>query len=326
MVVATNRLARAPRWRDALLLFVLCLLAASLFCSGSQTEAAPASGVRALVLGIAQDGGVPHIGCRQDLCVKARKDPRLRQRVASLGLVDDEADKRFLIDATPDLPSQIESLLGTRPWKTPPVDGILLTHAHVGHYTGLMYLGREALGASGIPVYATPRMSSYLRDNGPWSQLVKLGNIELKTIEPGQEIALTQKLRVTAVTVPHRDELSDTVGFRVRGADRVLLYVPDVDKWERASRPLIDELSGVDIALLDGTFYDGAELPGRNMAEVPHPLVSETVALLPLDRLKARVLFTHLNPTNKLLWDKDAQDRLRAQTFAVARDGEEIHI
>ncbi len=326
MVVATSRLARAPRWRDALLLFVLCLLAASLFCSGSKTEAAPSSGVRALVLGIAQDGGVPHIGCRQDLCVKARRDPRLRQRVASLGLVDEEADKRFLIDATPDLPSQIESLLGTRPWKTPPVDGILLTHAHIGHYTGLMYLGREALGASGIPVYATPRMSAYLRDNGPWSQLVKLGNIELKTIEPGQEIALTQKLRVTAVTVPHRDELSDTVGFRIRGADRVLLYVPDVDKWERASRPLIDELSGVDIALLDGTFYDASELPGRNMAEVPHPLVSETVALLPLDRLKARVLFTHLNHTNKLLWDKDAQERLRSQTFDVARDGEEIFI
>jgi pyrroloquinoline quinone biosynthesis protein B len=325
MVVTTSGFVRPPRLRELVLLFALCLVAASLFCSGSRSEAA-APGVRALVLGIAQDGGVPHIGCRQDLCVKARNDPRQRQRVASLGLVDDETDKRFLIDATPDLPSQIETLLGNRPWKTPPLDGVLLTHAHVGHYAGLMYLGKEALGASGVPVYATPRMAAFLRENGPWSQLVRLGNIDLRTIEPGQEIGLTAKLRVTAVPVPHRDELSDTVGFRVRGADRVLLYIPDVDKWERASKPLIDELSNVDVALLDGTFYDAAELPGRNMAEVPHPLVGDTVALLPLERRKARVLFTHLNHTNKLLWDKDAQERLRAQTFDIARDGEEIHI
>jgi pyrroloquinoline quinone biosynthesis protein B len=326
MVVSlTSRYVRAPRLRDVVFLVVLSLVAASLFCSGSRSEAA-APGVRALVLGIAQDGGVPHIGCRQDLCVKARKDPKHRRRVASLGLIDDESDKRFLIDATPDMPSQLETLLGTGPWKRPPLDGILLTHAHVGHYAGLMYLGREALGAQGVPVYATPRMAAYLRENGPWSQLVRLGNIDLKTIEPGKEIALTSKLRVTALTVPHRDELSDTVGFRVRGADRVLLYVPDVDKWERASKPLIDELNGVDVALLDGTFADAAELPGRNMAEVPHPLVSETVARLPKDRLKTRVLFIHLNHTNKLLGDEDAQQRLRDQGFDIARDGEEIFI
>jgi pyrroloquinoline quinone biosynthesis protein B len=326
MVVASSRLVRASRLRDALFLFVLCLLAASLFCSGSKTEAAPASGVRALVLGIAQDGGVPHIGCRQDLCVKARKDARLRQRVASLGLIDDEGDKRFLIDATPDMPSQLESLLGAGPWKRPPLDGILLTHAHIGHYAGLMYLGREALGAQGVPVYATPKMCAYLRDNGPWSQLVKLGNIELRTLQPGEEVALTPKLRVTAVTVPHRDELSDTVSFRIRGANRVLLYIPDVDKWERGTKPLADLMQGIDVAFLDGTFYDASELPGRNMAEVPHPLVGETVALLPTQRLKSRVLFIHLNHTNKLLWDDAARQALHDQGFDVARDGEEIFI
>ncbi len=325
MVVMTSRLPRAPRLRDALFLFVLCLLAASLFCSGSKSEAA-VGGVRALVLGIAQDGGVPHIGCRQELCVEARHDLKRRQRVASLGLIDDEAEKRFLIDATPDLPSQLETLIGDKPWKRPPLDGILLTHAHVGHYTGLLYLGGEALGASGVPVYATPKMAAYLRENGPWSQLVKLGNIDLKTIQPGEEVALTPKLRVTAVPVPHRDELSDTVGFRIRGPRRVLLYIPDVDKWERAKRPLVHELEGVDVALLDGTFSDASELKGRSMAEVPHPLVGETAALLPKDRLKTRVLFIHLNHTNKLLWDVEAKQRLRDLGFDVARDGEEILI
>ncbi len=325
MVVMTSRLVRAPRLRDVALLFVLCLLAASLFCSGKKSEAA-VDGVRALVLGIAQDGGVPHIGCRQELCVSARRSLQRRQRVASLGLVDDEAGQRFLIDATPEMPSQLETLLGPGPWKRQVLDGILLTHAHIGHYAGLMYLGREALGAQGVPVYATPKMAAFLKDNAPWSQLVRLGNIDLRTIEPGQEFALTSKLRVTAIPVPHRDELSDTVGFRIRGPHRVLLYIPDVDKWERAEKPLASLLDGVDIALLDGTFNDASELPGRNMAEVPHPLVGETVALLPKDRPNLRVLFIHLNHTNNLLWDAKAQQLLQDQGYQSARDGEEIYI
>lgn len=325
MVVMTSRLVRAPRRRDVVFLFILCLLAASLFCSGNKSEAA-VDGVRALVLGISQDGGVPHIGCRQEPCVKARHDPRLRQRVASLGLIDEEEGKRFLIDATPDLPSQMETLIGDKPWKRPPLDGILLTHAHVGHYAGLLYLGREALGTQGVPVYATPQMAAFLKDSRPWSQLVNLGNIDLRTIQPGEEVALTPKLRVTAIPVPHRDELSDTVGFRIRGPHRVILYIPDVDKWEKGTKPLAKELEGVDVALLDGTFSDAAELPGRNMAEVPHPLVGETVALLPKDRPTMRVLFIHLNHTNKLLWDEKAKQLLLDQGYEIARDGQEIHI
>ena len=119
---------------------------------------------------------------------------------------------------------------------------MLLTHAHIGHYTGLMYLGREALGASAVPVYATPRMAAFLRGNGPWSLLVTQGHIDLREIAPGQPLALTPRLTVTALTVPHRDELSDTVGFRVQGPSRTLLYVPDIDKWEKWDRRLEDEV------------------------------------------------------------------------------------
>jgi pyrroloquinoline quinone biosynthesis protein B len=167
-------------------------------------------------------------------------------------------------------------------------------------------------------------MSAYLRDNGPWSQLVKLGNIDLKTIETGQEIALTSKLRVTAVPVPHRDELSDTVGFRIRGPHRVLLYIPDVDKWQKASKPLPDLLAGVDVAFLDGTFLSAAELPGRDMSEIPHPPVSETIALLPPDRSDLRVFFTHFNHTNKLLWHGPSLRALQDKGVGIARTGQEI--
>jgi pyrroloquinoline quinone biosynthesis protein B len=280
--------------------------------------------VYAVVLGIAQDGGVPHVGCRQEACVAARKEPARRQRVASLGLVDERSGRRYLIDATPDLPAQLETLHGGRAWpdRQRPVDGILLTHAHVGHYAGLMYLGREALGARGVPVYATPRMARFLRENGPWGQIVALGQIELREIHPGQEVALGADLKVTALTVPHRDEYSDTVAFRVRGPSRSLLFVPDIDKWERWDRRLEDELAAVDVALLDGTFFEADEVAGRSIAEIPHPLVEETVARAAGARGKVRLI--HLNHTNRLFWDGAARERLAARGLAVARDGEEL--
>jgi len=282
--------------------------------------------MRAVVLGIVQDGGLPHIGCRQERCVLARRDSSRRERVACLGLVDEQAGRRFLIDATPDLPSQLESLQPDRPAGRPLVDGILLTHAHIGHYTGLMYLGREALGASGMPVYATPRMARFLRENAPWSQLVALHNVVLHEMEPDREIALTDRLRVTPIRVPHRDEQSDTVGFRVRGPSRSLLYIPDIDKWERWEKRLPAEAGMVDWALLDGTFEDPAEIPGRSLADIPHPLIGETAALLGPGPRRARVLFVHLNHTNRLLSDESAVRSLSNQGFAVARDGQELEL
>jgi pyrroloquinoline quinone biosynthesis protein B len=278
--------------------------------------------VHAVVLGVTQDGGVPHIGCQQELCVAARKDPRLHQRVACLGLVDE--GRRFLVDATPDLPSQLDSLTDGAVDRRRPLDGILLTHAHIGHYAGLMYLGREALDARGVPVYATRRMARFLRENGPWSRLVAAGHIELKEIEPGQELALTPRLKLTALAVPHRDEFSDTVGFRIRGPSRSLLYIPDIDKWERWDRKLEDEVGKVDVALLDGTFEDPEEIPGRSLEDIPHPLVNETVARLAAPSFRDRVRFIHLNHTNRLLWSGEALQGLAARGFRVARDGEEL--
>jgi pyrroloquinoline quinone biosynthesis protein B len=298
------------------------LVAAVLLSLRSADSPLAARGPRAIVLGVAQDGGVPHIGCRQELCMSARADPSQRRRVSSVGLVDPDGS-RFLIDATPDLASQIESLWGGEapPDRQRPVSGILLTHAHVGHYAGLMYLGREALGARGVPVYGTARMCRFLRVNGPWSQLVALGNIELREITPGQEWALSPRLRVTALTVPHRDEFSDTVAFRVSGPERALLYLPDIDKWERWDRRIEDEVGRADVALLDGTFFEPAEIPGRSLAEIPHPLVSETAARLGAS-LRERVRLIHLNHTNRLLWEPQRLGDPSLRGLTVARDGE----
>ena len=274
--------------------------------------------VEAVVLGIAQDGGVPHLGCRQKLCVEARRDPSKRRRVASLGLVDTIAGKRFVIDATPDFAEQV-ARLGALP------DGILLTHAHIGHYLGLAQLGREVLNAREMPVYCTSSMARFLRENGPWKRLVTLGNIAIHEIEPDREFALTDSLRVTALRVPHRDEDSDTVAYLVAGPSRKLLWLPDIDKWEKWDRRVEDLVRETDIAFLDGTFSSAGEIPGRSLAEIPHPLVPETVARLSEASVPSpKVFFVHLNHTNRLLWDGAAVRQLRRKGFGVASEGQRV--
>jgi pyrroloquinoline quinone biosynthesis protein B len=278
-------------------------------------------GPEALVLGIAQDGGVPHAGCRQPLCVEARRDPEKRRLVASLGLIDPSAGKRFLVDATPDFAAQMERLGGLP-------DGILLTHAHVGHYIGLAQLGREVLGARRVPVYCTRSMANFLRENRPWSRLVTLQNIVIREIEPGAELALTPDLHVTAIRVPHRDEDSDTVAFLVRGPKRKVLWLPDIDKWEKWDRRLEDLLADPALtAFVDGTFFSADEIPGRTIAEIPHPLVPETMTRLSaLGDVRGRVFFVHLNHTNRLLWDAVSNADLEAKGFGVAREGQRIEL
>jgi pyrroloquinoline quinone biosynthesis protein B len=280
--------------------------------------AAAASGPYAIVLGIAQDGGVPHAGCQQRLCVEARRDPSKRRLVASLGLVDPESGRRYLIDATPDFALQMDRLGGLP-------DGILLTHAHIGHYLGLAQLGREVLNARRVPVFGTPSMAKFLRENRPWSRLIDAGNLDVRELEPGVELELTRSLHVTAIRVPHRDEDSDTVAYLVRGPSRKLLWLPDIDKWEKWQESLPAFLRDPSlVAFVDGTFSSAEEIPGRSIAEIPHPLVSETVRLFGADAPRGRVFFVHLNHTNRLLWDRTALKDVERRGFRVAREGMRI--
>ena len=294
----------------------MALFSAVLLALVAGTGAKPAV-VEAIVLGIAQDGGVPHLGCRQELCVEARRDPSKRRLVASLGLIDRTARRRFIVDATPDFPEQVD-LLGGLP------DAILLTHAHIGHYLGLAQLGREGLGAKRMPVYCTPSMARFLRENGPWKRLVALENIEIREVAPGVEVELTQSLKATAIKVPHRDEDSDTVAWLVAGATRRLLWLPDIDKWEKWDRAIEDLVRESSlIAFVDGTFFSADEIPGRSIRDIPHPLVPETVARFggKAPALPAKVFFVHLNHTNPLLRDAAVRRDLERKGFGIAGEG-----
>jgi pyrroloquinoline quinone biosynthesis protein B len=244
-----------------------------------------------VVLGIAQDGGMPHPGCTKPPCSDVYAGTRRAEKVSCIGLVNRDSGATYMFDATPDFPAQLHALTGG---KAP--DGIFLTHAHIGHYTGLMYLGKEAMATKDVPVYATERMSAFLRNNGPWSALVTDGRIDLRTLTPDRAVELPGGLRVTPMLVPHRDEFSDTVGFLIEGPQRKVLFIPDIDKWEKWDRNLRDLANQVDMLLVDGTFSSVDELPGRDISQVPHPLMTETRALI--NGTRANLWFIHLNHSN----------------------------
>jgi pyrroloquinoline quinone biosynthesis protein B len=174
-----------------------------------------------------------------------------------------------------------------------------------------------------------PRFSEFLRTQGPWSQLVQLQNIELHRLAVDVPVRLNDRLVITPLTVPHRDEFSETVAFRIEGPRKKVLFLPDIDKWERWERAIEQELATVDVAYLDATFFDGAELPGRDMREIPHPFVVESLQrfsqLNPRERAKIRLI--HLNHTNPLLDpESEAIRQTQAAGLGVAEQGERIEL
>jgi len=251
---------------------------------------APADDWQIVVLGIAQDGGIPQLGCDRPICQDIRAGRRKAEKVSSLGLRNRRTGDAYVFDATPDLPAQLQALTGGRP-----PSGVFLTHAHIGHYTGLMFLGRESVNASNVAVFATERMSAFLRANGPWSQLVAFANIRLTSVAYDQAVALDGGVRVTLFQVPHRDEFSDTVGYRIEGPRRSAIFIPDIDRWEKWNRSIRAVADAADYAFLDGTFASPTEI-NRPIDEIPHPLMSRTRELL--RGARAALWFIHVNNSN----------------------------
>jgi pyrroloquinoline quinone biosynthesis protein B len=275
------------------------------------------------ILGVAQDAGYPQTGCYQTHCMPGWRDANLRRSPVSLGLIDPADNKKYMFDATPGFPAQLYELEVEAPSERYELAGIFLTHAHIGHYTGLMFLGHEAMGASNVSVYAMPRMRAYLEENGPWSQLVSYKNIVLTALHSGETLSFGS-LRVTPFLVPHRDEYSETVGYRIDGPNKSAIFIPDINKWSQWQTDVRELVKTVDYALLDATFFADGELPGRDMSKVPHPFVVESMALfkeLPA-RERNKVWFIHMNHTNPLLNPESDESKLvRSKGFNIAVEG-----
>lgn len=270
-------------------------------------------GVEAILLGTAQDGGVPQAGCHCAQCKLAHADPTQRKWVACLGLVDRITRQSWLIDATPDLREQLHALHDLAPGCS--LAGIALSHAHVGHYAGLIHLGRETWNTRDLPVYVSWEMADWIQQNAPWSQLVALGNIQLRRLTVGGEVELSPNLYLKAVPVPHRGEFGDTLAFVARGSARQLFYCPDVDSWDLWEHDLRRWVAEMDVALLDGTFFSADELPERDLSHIPHPLVTDTAQRLA--GVSSEVWLIHLNHSNPLHRPGPERDWLEKRGIGV---------
>ncbi len=304
--------------------YLLCLL--FLVACSKQTQKASVKEVDQYltILGTAQDGGYPHIGCQKECCANYYKGLNPKQHVVALGLVDLEHQQKWLFEATPDLSTQLAVLENEHLKSETLIDGVFLTHAHIGHYTGLMYFGREAYGKKNIPVYAMPKMKRYLTENGPWSQLVHLENITLKPIFQDSIVTLNARLQVIPFKVPHRDEYSETVGYKIIGPRKTALFIPDINKWEQWGKDIVTEVAQVDYAFIDATFFKSGEI-NRPMAEVPHPFIEETVALFKDTprATKQKIIFIHFNHTNPVLQpNAPEKNALLQEGFRFAVEGQ----
>ncbi len=278
-----------------------------------------------LILGVAQDAGYPQADCQKECCERYWSGENNAQEPVALAIIDPESNKSWMIEATPEIKYQLYQLDFFQPNS---LQGVFLTHAHIGHYSGLMHFGREVMGANGIPVYAMPRMKTFLETNGPWDQLVELNNISINPLENEKEVELTEKISITPILVPHRDEYSETVGFRIKGPKHSVLFIPDINKWDQWNKNIVEEVKSVDHALLDATFFANGEIPGRDMSEIPHPFVEESMQLfdsLP-DLERQKICFIHFNHTNPLIYDDSVRNVVVSKGYEVAIDGRMIEL
>ena len=199
----------------------------------------------------------------------------------------------------------------------------------MGHYTGLLHLGREVMGKKNVPVYVMSKMKMFLETNGPWNQLVTLKNINLKLIENNKNIKIGEQLFIEPFLVPHRDEYSETVGYRIIGKEKSLAFIPDIDKWEKWHGSIFQLVLNTDILLLDGTFYSQNEIPHRNMAEIPHPFIIESMETLSElnSENRSKVHFIHFNHSNPAIKDNSpAYHTIKSKRFNLAREGDRFNL
>ena len=122
-----------------------------------------------IILGITQDGGSPHAGCKNAFC-KSLWQQGEKEKISSIGIINPKQRKSWMIDATPDFPQQYRRLTAEHDTE---LAGIFLTYAHIRHYTGLIHLGKEVMRKK-CTCFVMENMEGFLKSNGPRDQLVML--------------------------------------------------------------------------------------------------------------------------------------------------------
>ncbi len=277
------------------------------------------------VLGTIQDGGFPQIDCNKACCQNQWLKPK-KKFVSSIAVVDESEKKQWIIDASPEIKFQTKLLKEKTNIKD--IEGIFLTHAHIGHYTGLMYYGNEAAGSRDLKVYAMSKMKKFLENNGPWNNLLKQRNIKLIKLSKNNTINISANLKIKPFLVPHREDYSETVGFKIATSKKELIYIPDIDNWEKWDISITELIKNIDFALVDGTFFSEREIE-RDISLIPHPLVKDSLKLFSNLKAKERnkIIFTHFNHTNPLIDENSKEhEEVLSKGFRIAKEGDNFFL
>lgn len=278
-----------------------------------------------IVLGTCQDGGYPQSGCTASCCKDVASDSKF---ISSIAITNDTQNECWIVDASPDIKHQLNFIKKyISEDQFPLISGIFLTHAHIGHYIGLLDLGLEVMNLKNIPVYAMPEMVSFLSNNAPFNQLIHNQNIILHTINENSSIPIDSNCSIKPFNVPHRNELSETVGYKITTKSSSTIYLPDIDSWGDWDVDINDVICENNLIFIDGTFYDKSELKLRDISKVPHPSIIDSTRIFDkLDiSLRSKIFFTHFNHTNKILQPNSIERAdLISRGYNIPEEGQEI--
>jgi len=298
--------------------------------------------MRVRVLGSAAGGGFPQWNCHCGTCEAARTGERARPRTQSSLAIRGDDGPWFLVNASPDLRQQLETLEPERVdgVRAPPIAGVLLTDAEIDHTAGLLLL-RES--ATPVRVFGDAGVERALRDGYPVLRMLeRYCDAEWQTLEPTRPQALEgSSLGVEAFPVggdaPRYLGGSDVeleasgFVFRDRATGSVVTYVPGL---ARLDDEVVARLAASDLALVDGTFWREDELArlgisdrsARDMGHVPLSGPGGTLEML--TRLeRPRKALVHINNTNPiLLEDSRERDEVLRAGVEVAYDGLEVEL
>jgi len=276
--------------------------------------------IRIRILGSAAGGGLPQWNCLCANCAAARKGeiaPRTQSSVA----VSADDERWFLVNASPDLPRQIESTPALQPQpgslRNSPIAGVLLTNADLDHTLGLLLLRQQQ---TPVLTYASHATRSAL----DWLQLLlhPFGGSHWRTAS-GDFNSLSDGLAFRAI------ELHKSNAFQLRDevSGRTALVAPVVGELTAELR---DAINTSDVILFDGTFWNDDELRAvrrgaRSAREMNHLPISDSSLAFLRHSPARRKIYMHINNTNPILMPGSRERALVQQAgIEIACDGLEI--
>ena len=279
--------------------------------------------VKVTILGTAQDAGIPQAGCSCKRCINAHNFPEYKKYPVSIGIEGCDGSKH-LLEITRNLPEQLKEWSGeVEPLGIFVPETVTITHLHLGHIEGIGQFGKPVMNTSDLPIYLSEKNRESIEQRNDIQLMIKERNIKFEpqkynhSFQPKEDCGF--KLRL--IPIPHRSELGDTAGIIIEGKKKNLLFLPDQDSWEKTLESFsvkdireLFTLLEIDIAWIDGTFWNLKELPGRNLKEIPHPIIEESLELLGMRRPEdPEVSFIHLNHSNPVN-DNDSMERKLVQS------------